>query len=169
MILAGVLFLLLLNLCFMTQVHNTVMYNVALKYQKIKSLKSLVASQHKNILKILWVTFCIICQTFYISLCQYFNQSVRRLDKNTYEISYTINGLLYRMVVKPKRGPKCIIEAVDEFDNDITNELLSYLGPMENFHGGNHITPGFFKKAKVILSLTNGKEITFEGDDIITL
>jgi hypothetical protein len=169
MLLESVLLLLILNLCAMTSVQNTIMNNVTLKYHKIKSLKNLVASQHKNILKILWVTFCIILKTFYVSLCQYFNRSVRRVDKNTYEVCYAINGILYKMIVKPKRGPKCIIEAVDEDDNDITHDLLSYMGPMDNFHGGTEITPKFLNKQKVTLNLTNGNEITFEGDDVIKM
>jgi hypothetical protein len=169
MLLASVLFLLILNLCVMTSVHNTIMYNIKMKYRKIKSLKRLVESQHKNILKIMWVTFCIILKTFYISICQYLNRSVSRLDKNTYEVSYSINGILYKMIVKPRRGPKCIIEAVDEHDNDITPELLAYMGPMENFHGGTEITPTFLNKQKITLNLTNGNEITFEGDQVINM
>ena len=154
----------LINILYITSVHKTILHTVKLKYRKIKSLKELVQSQHKNILMILWVSLCIICKTFYISICQYLNRSIRRIDKNTYEISYTINGILYKMIVKPKKGPKCIIEAVDENDNDMTHLLLSYIGPMENFHGVK-ITPKFFNKEKIIFSLSDGNERSFHVDE----
>lgn len=159
---------LLLVLLYHTKIHCVVLETAKVKYTKFKSLKQLVSTQSTNIFKILWIMMVIIVKTLYVQLCQYFNGSIRVLDKNTYEVSYVIHGILYKMIVKPKRGPKCIIEAVDEFDNDVTHTILSYVGPMENFHG-HHLTPKFLKKKKITLNLSSGEEKTFHEDDIIVL
>ena len=143
------------------QLHLPIVNLVKVKYRKFKSLQQLVSTQYSNVFLILWISFKIIAKTFYVQLCQYLNACMRQIDKNTYEVRYVVNGVLYTMVVKPKRGPKCIIEAVDEDDNDITETIISYMGPAENFHG-NHLTPSYFNKKTITLSMSSGEELVFQ-------
>jgi hypothetical protein len=166
MLFSTFLLIILLITWYLTDTPTIVYHNVLSTFHGVKALRMLVSTQYTNIAKILWVMFVIICKTIYINVCQKLNKSIRRIDKNTYEISYVVNGILYKMIVKPTKGPKCIIEAVDENDNDITQEFMSYFGPMENFHG-NHTTPRFFSKQKITLSLITGDELTFDENEIM--
>jgi len=38
-------------------------------------------------------------------MIQYLTSNVNKIDKNIYEITYVINGKMYKMRVKTKRGP----------------------------------------------------------------
>ena len=148
------------------------------KIEKIESLVRLVKTQYpnagkrfqyyKNVITITWVCMCILTKTFYISDLQWFNKSVVRIDKNTYEITYAIGGNLYKFQVKPKRGPKLLIQALDENDADVTSQIQVWLGPYENCHG-TAITPAFFGKKELVLSLSTGVDAVFKEDEKITL
>lgn len=150
------------------ELYAPVVHICQVKYRKFRSLQQLVSTQYSNVFAILWISFKIIIKTFYVQLCQYLNASLQQVDKNTYEVRYVINGIQYTMVVKPKRGPKCIIEAVDENDEDMTDVLISYMGPAENFHG-THLSPFYFNKNSITLSMSSGDELKFTGHQAITI
>ncbi len=141
---------------------------VAIKHRKICSLINMVRTQYKNIFIIFWVCLSIIVKNAYLKLLQALNKTVVKIDKNTYEVTYVINGVRYVMHIKSKKGPKTLIQALDQDDNDITDVMQAYLGPMENFHGDMY-TPEFFGKNAITLSLSSGKELTFNGTDYIWL
>ena len=141
---------------------------IAIKYRKVQSLVNLVRTQYKNIFMIIWVCTCIVVKNTYINLCQKLNRSVVRVDKNTYEVTYVINGVQYKMHVQAKKGPKILIQALDQDDKDITETIQSYLGPMENFHGHAY-TPKFFGTNEVTLNLSSGKDLTFKDSEQIKL
>lgn len=150
------------------EVHKSLMNAVAIKYQKCRSLVNLVKTQYKNIFMIFWVCLCLIVKNTYLIICQKLNKSVLKLGKNTYEVIYVINGIRYVMHIQAKRGPKMLIQALDALDNDMTEVIQSYLGPMENFHGQSY-TPAFFGTSEVTLSLSTGEEKTFKENEPIKL
>lgn len=141
---------------------------LAIKYKKMQSLSTLVKTQYKNIFMIFWVCLCIIVKNAYLTLCQKLNKSVVKLGKNRYTVTYVINGIQYSMDVQVKRGPKKLLQALDSDDNDITEVIQSYLGPMENFHGHSY-TPEFFGTGEITISLSSGDELVFRGDETIRL
>ena len=141
---------------------------LVVKTRKLQSLVKLVNTQYKNIFMILWVCMCIIAKNTYIVLCQKLNKTVVKIDKHSYEVTYVINGIQYIMHIQVKKGPKTLIQALDKDDNDITDVLQSYLGPMENFHGYPY-TPEFFGTSEITISLSTGEELTFKNNDVITL
>ena len=153
-------------LCYQLELHYIVWHFIQVKKDKLLSLKSLVSTQHKNTLKIFWVCLVMIFKTLYLQLLQQLNSTVRRIDKNTFEVSYVLNGVMHKILIKPKRGPKPIIDCVDENDNDLTLEILPYVGPEHNFHGSK-LSPRFFGRQKLIMNLSNGEEREFnEHDDL---
>ena len=138
------------------------------KARKVKTLFNLVKTQHKNIIKIMWVMTTLIMKTFYVWLCQTLNGTFRQINKHTFEVSYVVGGVMYKMVVKAKRGPRKIICCVDDSLNDYTDTLNAYYGPNEDFHG--HVfTPDFFHKHSLTFSLSNGDEKTFSRNELIVL
>ena len=141
---------------------------VMIKARKVQSLVSLVQTQYKNIFMVLWICTCIIAKNAYIVVSQKLNKTLVKIDKNTYEVTYVINGVQYVMHIKTKRGPKILIQALDGSDNDITEKIQSYLGPMENFHGHSY-TPEFFGTNEITISLSTGDERTFRNTEQIVL
>lgn len=72
----------------------------------MKTLYSLVSTNHKKFLAITWVMASILLKTFYISIVQYFNNALVQVNKNTYELTYTVGGNMYKLLIRMKRGPK---------------------------------------------------------------
>ena len=109
-----------------------------------------------------------ILKKFYLEFLQYMNNSVVKINKNTYEVSYIINNKLYKMIVRPERGPKSVTNIFDENDDDITHEIEPYLGPNNDFHG-HKFTPKFFCKKRIIIYKSGNEKIIFEDDEMICL
>lgn len=144
-----------------------IVYNeVTSKYKKWKKLNALVAISNKNKLKIILISLKMILQVLYLSFLQYMNSSIRKINRNTYEISYVVSGKMYKMLVTPKRGPAPVLQVSDSGDNDVTSEILQYMGPSYNWHG-NTVTPKFLGYNTLTFQLSNGEEITFEEDKIL--
>ena len=150
------------------QAQNIIYNSIIYKYKKWKKLKNLVSSHHKDLVDIYLISFKMILQALYISLLQYFNDSVKKLDKNTYQIEYIINGKLYKMICIPKKGPCPILQIRDENENDITEEILPYYGPNYDWYSISFI-PQFFKCKKLIFELDNGEQKIFDEIEYINL
>lgn len=155
---------------FITTMYLTnINYYVTKYYSKGKTLVKLVKTQHRNMLMIFYICMKILVKRVYVSILQYFNNNVIRIDKNTYEISYVIGGNLYKMRTRIRKGcDVLLIQARDENGSDITNELQVYLGPNENFHG-HKFTPSFFNATEITMSLANGEEITYNESDELNI
>ena len=147
-------------------VHNIIYTRAIRDYNRLKRLQSLVSTQHSNIRAILWVSMCIILKTIYINFLQFINKNLRKIGKNKYELSYVVNGKLYKMILYMNRGPRKIIQALDDDDVDITDTLQEYAGCSEDFHK-LIVTPHLIGKKSVTLYLSSGYEKIFEEHDPI--
>jgi hypothetical protein len=56
----------------------------------------------------------------------------------------------------------------DDLNNDLTQQIIPYIGPNENFHD-RYIKPSFFNKTKLIIQLSNGTEKVFMENDNINM
>ena len=137
-------------------------------YNKYVQLNEMVSTQYSNKLIILCVCSSIILKSLYLRLWLYLDNTVIRIDKNIYEITYIINGKIYKMIVKPKIGPPNVLLICDEYDNDVTSKICPYIGPNENFHC-SEFTPSFFKTKSLTFHISNcGDDIMkFDSNDII--
>lgn len=132
--------------------HNIIYNAIERKWKKWKRMKNFLSNHHNNFTDLYKAAFDLILKAIYISLIQTMNNSVIKIDKNTYQISYVINGNLYKMISIPKKGPTSIIEIRDENDIDITEHILPYYGPCNDWHCISFI-PQFFKCKKMIFEL----------------
>ena len=155
--------------------HKLDFYNIAyetykVKKRKITRLKTLVSTQYTGIARITWVCLCMLCKALYLMIIQWLYQTVRPIGPNLYEISYVIRGITYKFHVKLKKGPNSnsVIQATDENDYDITHEFLTYMGPMDNFHGYTY-TPKHFGVNAITLNLSSGEDKTFTEHEAIKL
>ena len=133
---------------------------------KAKSLKTLVSTQYTGKFNILWVSLTIIFKALYIMLIQYLNNTVIKIDKNKFQITYVIDGKLYKLVVKTKRGPRSVLIVYNENQQDMTDIILPFLGPQEDLHRQDY-TPDFFNSCSLTFELSNGSELTFKTGETI--
>lgn len=138
------------------------------KYSRWKRLNQLVSKTEHNNVQIMWVSFKMVVYIMYISFLQYINSSVRKIDHKTYEVTYIINGRLYKMIVVPKRGPSPVLQISNNFQTDVTEQILPYMGPRYNWHGAK-VNPKFFGYKALTFELGDGTEYTYEGESYVEL
>lgn len=144
-------------------------YNaIVTRYRKFRELNKLVSSQYKTITMILWVSFCMVAKMYWIRFLQWANNTVVYLDNKTAIVSYVLNGKLYRIVLKQRRGPCNILLVTDEENNDVSEEIISYMGPSQDWHG-REFTPNFWKKNSLTFETGDGMTKTFTNNEIITI
>lgn len=131
-------------------------------YQRWKRLNSLVSVTENNNLRIAWYSAQILFKALYITFLQYMNTTIKRIDAKTYELTYVVNGSLYKMLIVPKRGPKPIIMVYNENEEDVTDEVLTYMGPQYDWHHSK-ISPKFFGYQSLTFELADGTEHTYDG------
>lgn len=159
----------ILFVIWITELHTITWVHCRDTYNRVQRLTGLVRTQHKNIGTIARVSAQIIWKAFCVSFFQFINRNMRQIDKNTYELSYVVAGRMYKMLIKAKRGPKAVIQIIDEDGNDVTDHIHTYMGPMENFHGHKEITPMHLNKGSLTFFLDDGREMTFEKDHKIDI
>jgi len=109
-----------------------------------------------------------VAQALWINIIQYLNSTILPIKGGRYKVTYVIKGKTYKMIVKPKRGPRKVLIVSDENQEDVSYLIFPYLGPEENFHGEIY-TPKFFEKSELIFELSNGTEKIFRANDEIML
>ena len=121
-----------------------------------------------KIFKIVWYTIYITRQLIWIHILQYLNNTVKKVGKNSYEISYVINGKLYKLITSTKRGPSPVLQIVSKTDDDVTALILPYMGPLYDCHNMD-ITPAMLGHESLLFELGNGTEYTYMEHDKINL
>jgi len=139
------------------------------KYERWKMLKSVVVSGNQRANNIvIWTSLCIVMRAMYMCLLQQVNKTIKKIGKNKYEISYTINGKIYKNIVCVSKGPSKILQVCNDKQEDITSHVLPYIGPGYDCHG-NKIVSSFFNSESLTFELSDGSEITISGDDEIPI
>lgn len=106
-----------------------------------------------------------IFQLLYVEIFKYFKpESVKKLGKNIYEVSYELNSKSYKMLITPYRGPQPVLQVIDGAGNDITDTVLPYLGPKFDWHG-HPIKPSFFNTTSLTINWSNGTNTDFDEDN----
>lgn len=148
--------------------HSYVMNQAAIKYRKWNSLNNLISIKHKNYITVIYYSIKLLCQALYISLCQWLNSYLVKQDKNTYLLTYNINGKVYKNLIKIKRGPSPILQISNENAEDVTISILSYLGPSRNWHG-NQYTPNILGYKTLVFECDDGEEKIYNDNDLLPL
>lgn len=151
-----------------TNIPTIAKQTIIYKYNRFRKLNKLVSSQYNGICMILYQSMCILCTATRVNFLQYINNTIKKIDRKTFEVSYVINGKLYKMIIKPDKGPLPIILAYNQDNQDITDLIIPYLGPSNNFHNYK-FTPNFFGMEKIIIENSDCDNLTFYKEDIIKL
>ena len=154
--------ILLLSFFYHIEYHLVIKQTFIKKYKKIKQIKNLISLTETNNIRILWISFRLIFHTFYILFLQYMNNSIRKIDRKTYELTYVLNGKLYKMIILPKRGPVPILQISNDKHEDVTDVVLPYMGPCYDWYGAKRLPPNFFGYSSLTFELSDGTEHTYK-------
>jgi len=86
-------------------------------------------------------------------------------------LEYNHNGNPYKIFIPIRRGPSKYVSITDGGGRDVIDKIRVYLGPNEDFHGFQKLTPNLmgFTELSFVLSNTKHNTYTYRGDDIIRL
>ena len=142
------------------------------KYDRFNNLYNIVSLRYNNRCVILYHTISIIYKSTKISLLNSIflkNNNVKKIERNLWEISYEINGKKYKMIVRPNRGPSNIRKIYDNDNNDITEYISEYLGPNNDFHKSEILTPEFFNLKSINIEKDNGTTEKFINNEKLNI
>jgi hypothetical protein len=137
-----------------------------LKYNKWKRLNSLVSTSQKTKISIVIISFKLIFQAIWISLLQRVNKTIKKLNKNKYELTYIIEGKMYKLVVNVTRGPSPVLQIINDTNDDVTSQIMPYLGPSYNWHN-TPFTPEFFGLESLTFEVADGTEYSVQNKKFI--
>lgn len=138
---------------------NTANYFRA-KYDGFRSVNKLVETQYKSKNKIFLISCKMILQMYWFNFLQKINNSIRHIDNKNIEVSYTVNGKLFKLVVYNKKGPSPLVKIYDENNEDISEIVYPYLGPNYDWHNTS-FTPNFWNKKSLTFQFVVGEKKTF--------
>jgi len=96
------------------------------------------------------------------------DSNVEKHDKKHIVLTYHLNEVEYKILIKNNSGPSNILFVTDDFGDDITDEFNKIYGPGHDFHGAE-IKPSYFDAEYIDISFLDGIEKRFYFDDIINL
>lgn len=137
-------------------------------YSDFLSLQKLVSTQYKTQPKIALVSFSMILKMYWLRLFQKLNNSIEYRDNKTIIISYMLGEKIYKMVLRPKKGPGGILKILDENNSDISSLVLPFFGPAQDWHGYS-FTPEFWGKKRITIFSVVGEPKTFQEKEIIKI
>jgi hypothetical protein len=152
-----------------TQIPTITKNVITSKYNQFRELNELVSTQYKSPQMIFYVSLSMILKMYRMAFFQYLNNSIEYINKKKIIVSYIINGVIYKFVVNKRKGPSDILMIIDENRSDVTDEILPFYGPNQNWHGET-FKPEFWKKEHLIFKFNNGeKDIIFYKNDNINI
>ena len=89
-----------------------------------------------------------------------------QIHKHVYDIQYQIHLKQYKIRVHHKKGPSVYEHFYDQDGNNITYDILPYLGPNQDFHGISY-TPNDFGFLNMTIEYQDGNKKLFEKHEII--
>jgi len=134
------------------------------KSRKWKELKTMVSGQYSSTYDIYRVSWQMILQATYQDILSFFDNRLEKKSKKMYELTYMVEGQMYKMPIKVRRGPSKIFSAEDEHGNCILLKLKQYRSPAGTIINPL-VTPKYLGYEKIILNMTK----TFSGDEPITI
>jgi hypothetical protein len=148
----NILLLLFIFACWMFQNEIGAFYK--LSYHKQKTHPKAIFYMIKSISWIL-----------YIFMYQKIQKNVVYIQKHEYEVHYIYHGQLYKikMIGNSNLNKKNIIMILNQSDEDITSDIIPYLGPKFDFHKITY-QPKHFNHEEITFYLSNGETRTFSHD-----
>lgn len=127
---------------------------------------------HETVLDSIVHTVKTITWILYLCIYQRITRNIVWVNKNEFDVHYVFADKLYKLRIKTKRGP-CrgpqVLQAINEKDEDITEHILPYIGPYNDWHGLGY-TPKDFNAEQITFNLNNGNVVSFKNSgDILSI
>jgi hypothetical protein len=87
-----------------------------------------------------YVYYKIFFKFIHYQLIQYLYSTVSHLGHGNLEITYILHSKIYKIKTKIKKGPNKIVSIRNRNYENVTENVLMYMGPNEDFHGQD-VTP----------------------------
>ena len=138
------------------------------KYKKFRNLNGLVATRTKGCCKITCISLQMIFKMLWINFLQWANNTVQIHHKGSTVLSYVLHGNLYKILIKHKKGPKPVLMVLDHDGEDVTQEVIPYMGTDGAWHGVTY-QPSFWGKKMLIFEMASGEQKKFGEHEPITI
>lgn len=139
-------------------------YNIIKKNISFKRI-----NDTKNKAKLSILIIKIIIKTVIIRFFQKINKiNIKKIDNKRYEMSYVLNGKLYSMVIKEKRGPLPYLQISNDRSDDVTDFVSKYYGPERNWHN-KELSPGFFGFEELTFEMKSCDTKKYNKNEIINI
>jgi Family of unknown function (DUF5772) len=138
------------------------------KYEKFTQLNKLVATQHSSRFMVLYVSILMVIKMWWMNFLQYSNNTIEIYDKKSVNISYILDGRLYKLYVKRRRGPVLVLLVTDENNEDVSDLVIPYMGPERNWHN-TVFTPNFWNKENLTFELSSSETKKFNRHESIII
>lgn len=139
---------------------------VKYKHGKWKDLIQMVSSRHSGVM-IYVISIKMLCQAGYADFISLFDNRVKKIGDKLYEVSYYVEGNMYRFPVKVRRGPSNVVDIQDNEGNDLFLRLGEYMGP-NGILSNPLVTPNFLGCDSIIVETFEDSK-TFSGDEMIEI
>jgi hypothetical protein len=140
---------------------DTIIYS---RYNRYKTIIKFVPK--KQVFNIAKLFVGVIVTTMYYNMLNFLFNNVKKIKFNTYVVTYTINGKLYKFIAKPTRGPSRVVQISNEMQIDVTDEILPYMGPNYDWYGIK-LYPTFFNYTTLVFEFSNGLEYVCKGHECL--
>lgn len=94
--------------------------------------------------------------------------TLTRVGMHDYNLAYTYKGIQYVIFLRFKKGPRRVESVKDMDGNDVSDQVVPYLGPDESCHH-QPITPANIGFPELHVTLLDGTVNSFGEDDIISI
>lgn len=128
------------------------------QYEKWNRLKLLVSTTETNTFRIYYVSLKMVFSVVYSDLLNKItNNNAIIVGRHVYQVDYTLNSRSYSMMVTPTRGPNPISNIINQNGENITDQILPFMGPKYDWHG--HVPKAsLFGHTKIIIQNHDGTE-----------
>lgn len=95
-------------------------------------------------------------------------KTVKQVSKTVYTVTFSIRSQTYIFPVSVIREPSPVLQVINDKSEDITDEILQYMGPAYNWFGHEY-SPAFFNYEEMTFELANSQSVTFYKNEILKL
>ena len=150
-------------------IYKTDSINIVLTtYKKVGQLNDVnkLLNKDTNTIGIYIKSSLMISKMLYMSFIQYMTNNIKKINKNTYELTYVLNGKQFKILINEYKGPKMISYVIDDKGIDISDRFLELFGPSNDFHN-SVFTPRSFGSTFLTIGLMNEEITRFEENEQI--
>lgn len=136
-------------------------------YGKFTDLYNFVGSQNYTGIERYLVSMELLLKMGYLAMVQYMNKTITKIDENTYELTYMLEGKLYIHKITVNRNPTNFFKAIDPNTNEnITSIINMYAGPDKTFINKT-ICPQYLGHKSILMSYITSSDKLFQENEML--